>query len=296
MSTFIDNPIHLFQEHTTGGPAPFAPECPTTFALAWPAFQAWNRSQENEFVLKFIDRTSGEYRKEGARNDQFIASTPAKQDGLPKETLVQAGISLPSLRGTFYKVVNIKYHWIHQGHQPNSIADMRSAPISRETKEIIEQLVERDLTWTTIKNMIRLDKARLGAILSRDFTNVPHVLRTSYQEVYYAMTKILQENGHWTSKNLSSYQEGMFLFAFMSDWQLTVLNLDGNIISDTCKTKVKSFILRIKRSILQITNFYDSLCHLNIALDPGLISKVMLKDPRVVELILTTFVDEFPDL
>ncbi|KAI8136962.1 hypothetical protein BJV82DRAFT_620827 [Fennellomyces sp. T-0311] len=94
--------------------------------------------------------------------------------------------------------------------------------------------------------MIRLDKARLGAILSGDFTNIPHVLRISYQEVYYAMTKVLskraylspefdeslhlwglkiaQENGHWTSKNLSSYQEGMFLFAFMSDWQLTVID------------------------------------------------------------------------
>lgn len=135
---------------------------------------------------------------------------------------------------------------MHQGHEPNSVADMRSAPVSREIRDVIEQLVERDLTWINIKNMIRLDKEKLGAILSGDHTNVPHSLRISYQVVYYAMTKVLnrraclsrefdeslrlwgakiaQSNGHWTSKNLSTYQEGMFLFAFMSDWQLTVFD------------------------------------------------------------------------
>ena len=100
------------------------------------------------------------------------------------------------------------------------------------------------MTWKNVKSMIRLDKDRLGQILSGDFTNIPHVLRITYQEVYYAMTRVMkkrsqlspqfdeslrlwgnriaQQNGHWISKNLSTYQEGMFFFAFMSDWQLTV--------------------------------------------------------------------------
>ncbi|KAI9270502.1 hypothetical protein BDA99DRAFT_569841 [Phascolomyces articulosus] len=77
--------------------------------------------------------------------------------------------------------------------------------------------------------MIRLDKTRLGQILSGDFNNIPHSLRVSYQEVYYAMTKVLkkrspvfdtslsrwgakieQENGYWTSENLSTYQKACF--------------------------------------------------------------------------------------
>ena len=93
-------------------------------------------------------------------------------------------------------------------------------------------------------SIIRLDKDRLGQTLSGDFANILHVLRITYQEVYYPMTRamkkrshvspqfdesvllwgdrIAQNNGHWPSKNLSTYQEGMLFFAFMSDRQLTV--------------------------------------------------------------------------
>ena len=92
-------------------------------------------------------------------------------------------------------------------------------------------MVEKYLTWKSVKSMIRSDKDRLGQILSGDFANIPHVLRITYQEVYYAMKKrshlspqfdgslllwddrIAQNNGHWTLKNLSTYQEGIFFFA-----------------------------------------------------------------------------------
>ncbi|KAI8143303.1 hypothetical protein BJV82DRAFT_107641 [Fennellomyces sp. T-0311] len=147
--------------------------------------------------------------------------------------------------------VSITYDWVHTGHQPDSVSDLRSAPVSTEMREIIEQLVERDLNWTNIKNIIRLDKKRLGEIFSGDYSKVPHSLRITYEEVYYAMTKVLskraylsprfdeslerwdlkiaQEEGYWTSKNLSTYPEGMFLFAFMSKWQRSVLYLNGGI-------------------------------------------------------------------
>ena len=137
-------------------------------------------------------------------------------------------------------IVSIKYYWKHEGHQANSIEDLSSAPVSREIQDLIQEMVEKDLTWKNVKSMIRLDKDRLGQILSGDFANIPHVLRITYQEVYYAISRamkkrshllpqfdeslyfwgdrIAQNNGYWTSKNLSTYQEGMLFFAFMSDW------------------------------------------------------------------------------
>ncbi|KAI8140896.1 hypothetical protein BJV82DRAFT_715467 [Fennellomyces sp. T-0311] len=102
-------------------------------------------------------------------------------------------------------------------------------PVSTEMREIIEQLVERDLNWTNIKNIIRLDKKRLGEIVSGDYSKIPHSLRITYQESGTLGLKTAQEEGYWTFKNLSTYQEGMFLFAFMSKWQRSVIYLNGGI-------------------------------------------------------------------
>ena len=33
-------------------------------------------------------------------------------------------------------IVSIKRYWKHEGHQPNSIEDLRSAPASREIKDL----------------------------------------------------------------------------------------------------------------------------------------------------------------
>ena len=48
-------------------------------------------------------------------------------------------------------IVSIKRYWKHEGHQPNSIEDLRSAPVSREIKDLIQKMVEKDLTWTNIE-------------------------------------------------------------------------------------------------------------------------------------------------
>ncbi|KAI7850139.1 hypothetical protein BDC45DRAFT_519087 [Circinella umbellata] len=43
-------------------------------------------------------------------------------------------------------------------------------------------------------------------------------------------TKIQNERGYFTSKNLDRHEEGMFFFAFMSQWQLKLLKENGDLV------------------------------------------------------------------
>ncbi|KAI7850940.1 hypothetical protein BDC45DRAFT_538587 [Circinella umbellata] len=60
-------------------------------------------------------------------------------------------------------------------------------------KDLIQEIVEKDLTRKNVKSMTRLDKGRLGQVLSGDFISIPHVLRITYQEVYYDMTRVMKK-------------------------------------------------------------------------------------------------------
>ncbi|KAI7858700.1 hypothetical protein BDC45DRAFT_531255 [Circinella umbellata] len=62
-------------------------------------------------------------------------------------------------------MVYIKCYWRHEGHHPNSIGNLQSAPASREIKDLIQEIVEKGLTWKNVKNMIRLNKDRLLLVL-----------------------------------------------------------------------------------------------------------------------------------
>ncbi|KAI7850286.1 hypothetical protein BDC45DRAFT_591607 [Circinella umbellata] len=90
-------------------------------------------------------------------------------------------------------MVSITYYWRNEAHQQSSVEDLQSAPVSREIKDLIHEIVEKDMTWKNVKSMIRLDKDRLGQILSGDFTNIPHVLHITYQELYYPMIRVMKK-------------------------------------------------------------------------------------------------------
>ena len=138
----------------------------------------------------------------------------------------------------------VTYHWKHDNHVPGSDEDLIKAPISREARNVIQEMVENDMNWTSIKSLLRVDKDSLLDILSGDSTGIPAMLRIGYNQVYYAMrkcirkraildteledsllewdTKLAQDNGLSTYIALDSIQIGMFAYAFMHQWQLEV--------------------------------------------------------------------------
>ncbi|KAI8329645.1 hypothetical protein BC941DRAFT_442462 [Chlamydoabsidia padenii] len=48
-----------------------------------------------------------------------------------------------------------EYHWGHTGHTPGSIQDMASAPISRDARLALQQLIENKMTWISIEHLLR---------------------------------------------------------------------------------------------------------------------------------------------
>jgi hypothetical protein len=96
--------------------------------------------------------------------------------------------------------------------------------------------------------MIRVNRSVLTDILGGNSDNIPESLRISYQTVYYLMKKCMEKRaqldpdmvtslrlwgerkigpeGYYLERNLDQHQRGMYLFAFMSQWQLRVSYID----------------------------------------------------------------------
>lgn len=147
-------------------------------------------------------------------------------------------------KGNDPDVMTVTYHWKHENHVPGSNEDLIKAPVSRETRRIIHNMVENDMNWTSIKSVLRVDKDSLVDILNGDSTGIPAMLRIGYNQVYYAMRKCIrnramldtdleesllewddklaQDSGLSTYISLDDIQIGMFVYAFMHQWQLEV--------------------------------------------------------------------------
>lgn len=145
-------------------------------------------------------------------------------------------------------IIKVTYQWEHVGHVPGSVEDLRTGPSSRYVSNFILEQVEKNMTWVNIKNMIRLDKSVLiKALEQNDVDTVPLTMGIKYQDVYYALKKAMEKKayfdkdfkksielwgqkivndpifkGYFYSKNLETFEHGMFLVAFMSKWQLDV--------------------------------------------------------------------------
>ncbi|SAL96046.1 hypothetical protein, partial, partial [Absidia glauca] len=140
------------------------------------------------------------------------------------------------------KNVVIKYKFGHVGHVPGSRADLQVVGVSDETWRLITGLLDHSLKWDNIKSMIRVDRSVLSDILGGNSDNIPESLRISYQTVYYLMKKCMEKraqldpdmvtslrlwgerkigpDGYYLERNLDQHQRGMYLFAFMSQWQI----------------------------------------------------------------------------
>ncbi|KAG2220710.1 hypothetical protein INT45_012574 [Circinella minor] len=150
-------------------------------------------------------------------------------------------------------MITVQYRRKHTGHESGSNIDTTSGTLPRFVMKFIQAQVEKSLTWRNIKHMLRLDKDVLENILdSENYDQLPQSVRIDYHHVYYVMkihlrrqsqhhpsmadslikwgTKIQNERGYFTSKNLDRYEEGMFFSAFMSQWQLKLLKENGDLV------------------------------------------------------------------
>ncbi|KAI8342844.1 hypothetical protein BC941DRAFT_414003 [Chlamydoabsidia padenii] len=122
---------------------------------------------------------------------------------------------------------------------------MASAPISRDARLALQKLIENKMTWISIKHLLRQDANQLALIMEMgENANIEESMRLTYQSVYYQMNKtmksksqldtdlakslvmwkekIVQSGGYCFTKNMETMNDGMFAFAFCSQWQMNV--------------------------------------------------------------------------
>lgn len=144
--------------------------------------------------------------------------------------------------------VEVTYFWKHDGHRSGSIENIRSAPLFDDFKEKIHDYIENNMTWPNIKGLLRVDPKILSSVLLGQQSveaQLSLATRVGYADVYYAMNTFFKRkaqkakdfvrsltlwgehiganNGYYFAKNLDTYEVGIFLFAFMSEWQLKVI-------------------------------------------------------------------------
>ncbi|KAG0168164.1 hypothetical protein DFQ29_010262 [Apophysomyces sp. BC1021] len=262
------------------------------------SYKQWIRSEENRLCCKFYDRSPSRGRQgssstaSSSGESSMPVTTSLNKGGRPKKNLFyevymchRSGSPRPSGDNSAPKRrrkaapllcnctaaiyvpceladpsrVKVRYSWKHIGHQPRSISDLNSAPISSEIREWIQQKVEENFTWIQFKHMLRVDKEILQNILDESAA-LPLTLRIGYQEVYYAIrsslqkkahlapaleeslhrwgTKIVQQQGFFKYERMDQYADGTFIFAFHSSWQLqtqriilATMGLQGGVFS-----------------------------------------------------------------
>lgn len=140
--------------------------------------------------------------------------------------------------------MTVEYNWKHVNHIPGSSTDLATAPISRQAREMIQAMVDQNMTWSSIKSILRVGTQSLVDIYDGDGSGIPAIMRIGYSHVYYAMSKFMNEHaklnddiepslkqwstritgekGHSTYIPMDDHQPGMFLYAFLSQWQLDV--------------------------------------------------------------------------
>ncbi|KAI9318348.1 hypothetical protein BX666DRAFT_2094905, partial [Dichotomocladium elegans] len=148
--------------------------------------------------------------------------------------------------------VTVKYHWEHNGHMPGSVNDLRTAPLQRSLRRMVHDLVESHLDWKSIKALLRIDNAKLDAILFREYEELLQSVRVNYHVVKYAIdkafrrraflapemkaslqkwgAKIEESRGFFVHECLDAIEEGTFTFGFMSEWQRQVMRDCGDLV------------------------------------------------------------------
>jgi hypothetical protein len=57
--------------------------------------------------------------------------------------------------------VEVTYRWEHPGHNPFDVQEIISSRLPSEVKQWIEEHVNQNMDWKSIKNLLRMDEACL---------------------------------------------------------------------------------------------------------------------------------------
>ncbi|KAG2227753.1 hypothetical protein INT45_004795, partial [Circinella minor] len=230
---------------------------PITLTIPRLEYRDWIKDQEAIYNCRFYNKTKSDGGRR-LKNNEYLEHGyihilhlrfACQRSGPPRGEKsfccnCQAGFTAFVNNDSVDKnMIMVQYRRKHTGHEPGSNIDTTSGTLPRFVMEFIQAQVEKSLTWRNIKHMLRLDKDVLKYILdSEDYDQLPQSVRIDYHHVYYVMkihlrrqsqlhpsmanslmkwgTKIQHERGYFASKNIDRYEEGMFFFAFMSQWQL----------------------------------------------------------------------------
>ncbi|KAG2216560.1 hypothetical protein INT45_013569 [Circinella minor] len=88
--------------------------------------------------------------------------------------------------------MHIEYNWQHTGHDLGSSADMQSIPAGRSARQLIEAMIDEEMTWKSISHAIRVDRAELERIKMSNYKQLPAIKKISYDMVYYAMRRAIK--------------------------------------------------------------------------------------------------------
>ncbi|KAG2216418.1 hypothetical protein INT45_001375 [Circinella minor] len=234
---------------------------PITLTIPRLEYRDWIKDQEAIYNCRFYNKTKSDGGRRLKNNEYlehgYIHPPPGQKRGRGNESFIfnEAGFTAFVNNDSVDKnMIMVQYRRKHTGHEPGSNIDTTSGALPRFVMEFIQAQVEKSLTWRNIKHMLRLDKDVLENILdSEDYDQLPQSVRIDYHHVYYVMkihlrrqsqlhpsmanslmkwgTKIQHKRGYFASKNLDRYEEGMFFFAFMSQWQLKLLKENGDLVS-----------------------------------------------------------------
>ncbi|KAJ8651646.1 hypothetical protein O0I10_012792 [Lichtheimia ornata] len=104
-------------------------------------------------------------------------------------------------------------------HVPGSLKDLQLAPISRHARETIHKMVDQNMNWASINNVLRIDKKSLKSLMEgNSTTGVPMILRIGYDHVFYAMRKSIKSRARFNDQLESSFEK----------WTEKIANEDGH--------------------------------------------------------------------
>ncbi|KAI8328111.1 hypothetical protein BC941DRAFT_477167 [Chlamydoabsidia padenii] len=206
MNSFINTATNLLQSQYTRNIRPFNDSENKTVVFVMPRHQylAWIINVSERTSCKYIFRSSGprlrlnkEFMEKFVDHDFALDSiaeteTIGMKRGRPGSDFQECQRwKKPSEDNFDPKNVKIVYKFEHVGHVAGSLADLQVIGVSGNLRNVINDLVERNLSGVAIKHMLRVNRTILTSILSGTCNNIPQTMRISYQTVYYAVKKCL---------------------------------------------------------------------------------------------------------
>ena len=96
-----------------------------------------------------------------------IEERPLKKSRKTKGTSKRIGCPVRLTKKTLRNgMIQVIYKWQHEGHNPANIDEALREKLSPEVKKWIEENVDRNMNWASIKHILRLDEENMQKVLT----------------------------------------------------------------------------------------------------------------------------------